>query len=360
MRSATSGETEVSLSSANSRGMLFTIALAVTGLALTVLGSGVASAGEISGPPSEPNGYTLVTTIPLPGPEGHGDWVAFDRGNGDLYLSHHGSNLVVLDTKTNTVVANIESPDLDTPDVMTFDPKYVYVTAEKAGNIVVISKADWKIVGTVKTKGPSPDGIWLNAAKHRLYVVSNDANQLEVYTAGPKPKLVATHPLEPAKPESGPDVGAWVPSKHTLYESDDALVLALNPDTGKILHKLDTQLKINKTGATKNMIYDPKTGRLWVGTTDKQVWILNASTLAKIKTVPATEGDDALAFDPAQRLVFAFGGQGFDVYDANTFTHVAYVNTGSPITHSGTVDPITHQVYVYEGQANVLGVYAKR
>jgi len=358
--SASLGDAQSSVPPGNSRGRIFAVAVAVTGLTLALWGVDVVRAAESSSPPSDPNGYTLVTTIPLPGPEGHGDWVAFDRGDRDLYLSHHGSNMVVLNTKTNKIVANIESPDLDTPDVMTFDSKYVYVTAEKAGNVVVISKVDWKIAGTVKTKGSSPDGIWLNAGKHRLYVVSNDANQLEVYTAGPKPKLLATHPLEPAKPESGPDVGAWVPSKHTLYESDDALVLAVNPDTGKILRKLDTHLKINNTGATKNMIYDPKTNRLWVGTTDKQVWIINANTLAKIKVVPATEGDDALAFDPTQRLVFAFGGQGFDVYDANSFEHVAYVNTGSPITHSGTVDPVTHQVYVYEGKANVLGVYAKR
>ena len=41
------------------------------------------------------------------------------------------------------------SPDLVTPDVMTFDPKYVYVTAEKAGNIVVISKTErsaWRMM----------------------------------------------------------------------------------------------------------------------------------------------------------------------------------------------------------------------
>ena len=168
MRSASSGDAKDSLRSGNSRGKILTVAVAVTGLALTLCGVGVARAAESSGPPSDPNGYTLVTTIPLPGPEGHGDWVAFDRGDGDLYLSHHGSNMVVLDTKNNKIVANIESPDLDTPDVMTFDPKYVYVTAEKAGNIVVISKADWKIVGTVKTKGSSPDGIWLNAANHVL------------------------------------------------------------------------------------------------------------------------------------------------------------------------------------------------
>lgn len=344
MRHLTSGQVRAGFEPRRSERERFAAALGVVALVMIVAwgGGSAIAASQTDGPPSASNAFAMVTTIPLPGPAGHCDWVAYDPGNGDIYLSHHGSNFVVVDTKNNMVVANIDSPALDTPDVMTFDPKYVYVTAEKAGNFVVISKADWKIVGTVKTKGLSPDGIWLNAAEHRLYVVSNDANQLEVYTASWNPKLLATHPLEPAKPESGPDVGVWVPSKHTLYESDDALVLAVNPDTGKILRKLDTQLKINKTGATKNMVYDSKTNRLWIGTTDKQVWIVNASNLAKIKTEPATEGDDAVAFDPARRLVFTFGGQGFDVYDANTFEHVACVNTGSPITHSGTLDPITH------------------
>jgi hypothetical protein len=355
-----SGMTRAGFHPRNFSMRMFTTVLAAAALVLIGRGGDAAmAAAQISGPPPAANGYTLVTTIPLPGPAGHGDWVSYDPSNGFIYLSHHGSNFVVVDTKTNKIVANIDSPDLNTPDVMGFDSKYVYVTAEKAGKIVVISKENWKIIGTARTKG-SPDGIWLDSAKGRLYVVSDEANQIEVYGAGNQPNLITTYPLEPAKPKAGPDVGVLVPSKYTLYEPDDALVLAIDPHTGQTTGLLDTHLKIGKDGATKGMVYDPKTNRLWVATTDKQVLILDADMLMRITTLRATEPDDAISFDPGRRLVYAFGGHGFDVYNADTMEHVAYVNTGSPVTHTGAVDPTNHEVYVYEGQANVLGVYARQ
>jgi len=328
---------------------------------VTAGGTGAAfAAPETGGPPSAPHGYTLVRTIALPGPPGHGDWVAYDASNGDIYLSHHGTNVVVVDTKTGTVVANINSPDLNTPDVITFDSKYLYVTAEKAGKIVVISKANWKIVGTAISKGPSPDGIWLDPGMGRLYVVSNDANQLEVYGAGDHPRLIASYPLEPAKPKAGPDVGVLVPVKNKLFEPDDALVLAIDLDSGQVTRSLDTRLPVTENGATKGMVFDSKGDHLWVASTDKQVLVLDPDMFTMVKTLPATEADDQMGFDPSLRLVYAFGGHGFDVYNADTMEHIAYVDTGSPVTHTGAVDPATHQVYVYEGQANVLGVYAKR
>jgi DNA-binding beta-propeller fold protein YncE len=335
-------------------------AVLMTAALIVAAGVGSGAQAAMTAPSSAPNGYTLVTKIPLPGPAGHGDWVAYDAGNGYIYVSHHGSNLVVVDPTKNTVVANVESPELKTPDVMTFDANRVYVTAEDAQRIVVISKKDWKIVGSARTKGAAPDGIWLDPGTGRLYVVTNAANQLEVYASGNQPKLIATYPLRPAKPKAGPDVGVLVPAKATLYETDDSLVLALDSKTGQITGVLDTHLPIAENGANKSMVYDPKTNRLWVATTDKQVAILDADMLTEITNPRATEPDDGISLDPGLRLVYAFGGHGFDVYNADTLQHVAYVNTGSAITHAGAVDTVNHRVYAYEGQANVLGVYARR
>ncbi len=65
------------------------------------------------------------------------------------------------------------------------------------------------------------------------------------------------------------------------------------------------------------MVYDPKTNHLWVATTAKKVMIL----------------------------------------DADKMTLVASVDTGSKTTHTGAVNPTTHEVYIYEGDANLLGIY---
>ena len=136
----------------NRQKKLVTAVLTAAALVMAT-GLGSVALAAVTEPPSVPNGYTLVATIPLPGPAGHGDWVAYDAGNGYIYVSHHGSNLVVVDPTKNTVVANVESPELKTPDVMTFDANRVYVTAEDAQRIVVISKKDWTIAGSVRTMG---------------------------------------------------------------------------------------------------------------------------------------------------------------------------------------------------------------
>lgn len=309
-----------------------------------------ASAGSMS--------FHLVTKISLPGTGGHGDWVTYDPGTNSVYVALHGSGVAVIDAETNKVVKDVES--IKGPNGIAYDSEYVYAAAGDSNELVTVSKKDWTIVGRVKTKGTSPDGVWFDPTHGTVLVASDDNNWIEVYTAGASPRLLRTIALQPAKPKTGPDVGVLVASKGILYMPDDALVEEVNLNTGKIDKVVDTHVKLAKTGGTKGMIYDPKTNRLWVGTTAKKVLILDAATLATVATAPARSGIDEVAFDPGLRLVYTFEGaaKGFEVYSADGMKQIAYINTGSGNTHTGDVDTKTHRVYAYEGDANVVGVYA--
>ena len=123
---------------------------------------------------------------------------------------------------------------------------------------------------------------------------------------------------------------------------------------------MDTHVKLTKTGGTKNMVFDAKTNHLWVGTTGKEVLILDPDTLQIVGRAPAHGGIDEVSFDPGLRLVYTFEGsaKGFDAYNADTMQPVGFVDTGSGNTHTGDVNPSNHFVYAYEGDANVVGVYA--
>ena len=300
--------------------------------------------------------YAKVNQILLPGTGGHGDWVTYDSANGYVYLGHHDSDVIVINTKNNLIIADING--IPKPNGIAYDSNYLYVTSAAGNFIAVISKSNWNLIDTVRTNGTTPDGIWYSQRYDRVYVASDDANHVESYSAGPNPKLLDIYPLLPLNPQSGPDVGILVDSKNTLYMPDDNLVLSLDLTSGRITNQLSTNLTIGAEGATKNMIYDNLTNRLWVATTNNQTWVLNADTLKQITILPATAPDDQMAFDPAMRLMYTFGGTGFDVYDANTLQHITFVDTSSPITHTGTVDTANHEVYAYEGQANVVSVYA--
>jgi YVTN family beta-propeller protein len=318
---------------------------------------GAAIAGLALPASAMPMAFHLVTRIQLPGTGGHGDMVEFDPQNNRVYLSLHGSGVAVIDPSTNTVVATVEP--IKGPNGIAFDTDYVYVAAGDANQLVVISKRDWSIVGRVKTEGTTPDGIWFDRTHGTVVVASDDNNWLEIYSAGATPRLMKTIALQPAKAKSGPDVGVLVRSRDILYMPDDSMVEAVHLGTGYIGPVVDTHVKLTKTGGTKNMIFDARSNRLWVGTTDNEVLVLDATTLRILDRLPARGGIDEVAFDPALRLVYTFEGpaKGFDVYNASTMMHEAFVDTGSGNTHTGTVDLKTHDVYAYEGNANVVGVY---
>jgi YVTN family beta-propeller protein len=326
---------------------------AVLGLAISCGSSG--PSGTAATTNLAPPNFKLAATVPLPGSGGHGDLVVYDTAKKLVYLAHHGDDLVVIDPTTKKITADVKvGAD---PNGVAFDGSYLYVTTGGANTIAVVSLSDWKVVKQVTSKDTSPDGIWLDPGSQKLYVISDDGNDVMVFTAGSNPTQTGTIALLPEKPTSGPDVGVLVPSKKRLYEPDDSLVEIVDLTSGKVTKSVDTKLPIAKNGATKNMVYDPKTNHLWVATTAKKVLIMDADTLETVGSIPATASDDQMAIDPGRRLIYAFGGTGFDAFDADKMTLVASVDTGSKTTHTGAVNPDTHDVYVYEGDANLVGIY---
>ena len=314
--------------------------------------------------PAVASGYHFdkVATIELQGQKGHGDIVTYDRSNDMVYVSMP-QGLDVIDAKTNKVAHFIQN--VPSPNGNDYDSKYVYVAAGegdgkgKVNAVVVIDKKTWAEVARVATKGTSPDWLAVDRRSHTLFTDSDDANQMEVYKAGAKPALEHVWALYPTNAKSGPDVAALVAKAQTIYQSDDSYVLKVNAKTGAVEAKTDTGVALAKNGGTKGEVYDGKTHTVWAGTTGKTMIVLNADTLAVVAKLPQTGGVDQVAIDPSLGLVYAFegGAKGFDVYDAKTMKHLAFVSTGIGNTHTGDVDTKTHMVYAYAGDGAVVDVF---
>jgi hypothetical protein len=337
------------------------------GLALAALLSSTAMLAA----PAFAQGWSFqqVATITLPGGKGHGDIATFDGSSQLLYLSMPNDGVVVVDTRDNSVVKYLQN--IPSPNGSDWDSDRVYFAAAdglgpgntppagKINDIIVVSKETWKEVGRVQTQGTSPDWLAVDRQAGLIYVDSDDNNWMEVYSTGDKPELKAKWPLYPDDAKTGPDVAALVPSKHVIFQSDDSYVLKVNTTTGAVDAKSDTGVKLTKKGGTKGEVYDAKNNRLWVGTTSKEILVLNADTLAVVAKLPQAGGADVVAFDPGYGLVYVFEGsaEGFDVYDANTMRPVTFIKTGVGNTHTGDVDPATHLVYAFEGDGGLVGVY---
>ena len=327
----------------------------LTGVAmLGVMMTGTAMAGTVT--------FKEIASIPLPTTPGHGDWVAFDPGNKDVYISLHGSGMAVVDTTTNTVVHSYL--DIPSPNTMTFDDNYIYETAAegpgagKANQIVVIDKNTWQIVDRVTTVGTSPDGMFIDKANQRLYAVMDDDNSIDEYTTGAHPKFIKKIMLMPKNPVAGPDVAnlynGWI------YATDDAYVEKVDPNTGNIAAIVNYHLKLNQFGGTKDMFFDRARNVIWVGTTTGGFLLINPDTLAVEKRVKMTAGADGVAADYGLGIGYAFEGAipGFDYYSIADQKYLGTVKTGTKKpSHSGAVDPATHLVYVYAGGDAALDVY---
>jgi outer membrane protein OmpA-like peptidoglycan-associated protein len=347
-----------------------------------LVGALVASAALLAVPAlAQEYHYVKVAEIHLPTPNGHGDIVTFDPTNQMVYVSMKDDGMAVVDSRTQKLVHVFK--DIPDPNANYFDDNYVYVDAAEGlpqgmsganngtgfgtvNQLVVIDKHTWQITDRVDTPDTTPDGIVVGNGK--VYVVSDDNNTVMVYSAGAHPQLLAKWNLYPQNinhwwlntaDSTGPDVAWLSTARHKYYQSDQAYEEVLNSDTGEILAHVDTGVELTSKGGTKGSWLDEKTNTLWLATTTKKggLLLLNGDTLQEIKRLPASSGKDELSVDDKLGIVYTFGGKGFDAYDIRTEKHLAYVNTGVGVTHSGDVSNVTHAVYAYEGKRASLGVF---
>src|SRR5215469_15554769 len=209
--------------------------------------------------------FEKVATIELPGGKGHGDIATFDPLAQLLYLSMPNDGLMVVDTKSNSVVKYIQQ--VVSPNGSDWDPDHVYVAAAdglgpgntppvgKINDIIVISKEKWKEVGRIQIQGTSPDWLAVDRAAHLIYVDSDDNNQMEVYSTGDHPELKAVWKLYPDEAKTGPDVAALVPSRKEIFQSDDSFVEVVNTSDGSIARKVDTGITLSFMNDTTAEVY---------------------------------------------------------------------------------------------------------
>ena len=323
--------------------------------------------------------FKLLKIIHLPTTDGGGDAVGYDAGSRDIYVSmgKTDSGGVVIDADNDSLVKVIRN-GIVRPSGMAWDRGYVYWTSDlhlkanehgrdrtmrRFAEVVVVAKRGWHVVDTFTTVGTGADGIWADPGRDRLYVALDDSNWIDVYTLGAMPRFIRKIALFPHT-GSGPDLGVLVRSRHLLYMPDDSWEEKLDPRTGRIEAKTSIIPYLRPTARhgdpnTRGQIFDARDDTLWVGTNRARIFVFDARNLKEIAHLPAHAGIDQVAYDPAYRLVYAFesDAKGFDVYNAATMQHAAFVSTGYAKTHTGAVDPVNHDLFVYAGAAHAVYVY---
>jgi YVTN family beta-propeller protein len=270
----------------------------------------------------------------------------YDSANGDLYVPQYGyydhSNVTVINTTTNTVVANI--PVGAFPVTPAYDPADgdIYVPNTLSNNLSIIDGATNKVVGTINITFPANGEIAMedDLTQSPVYdpvtqeIYQPDTGNVTVtvikgttfvknITVGPGPQTPAVDPI------TG---NVFVPIAFT-----SAAEFTSSNDTLSVIAASTNTYLTNITVGPLNCgpetpVYDPVNGEMYVPIRSDAVTAVNASTDGIVATIGVGAGPDIPVFDTANQ----------DLYVPNLANANVSVIGGGPVTH--TSGPGTYPV----------------
>src|SRR5215475_11718502 len=152
-----------------------------------------------------------IADVPLPGSTTRFDYQSLDPSTGRLYLSHMGDGtVVVFDTKTNKVLANVSGFPVVTGILVVPALKSVYASVTRNHEIAVLDTEKLVVIKRIKD-GKFPDGLAYSPETHKLFV-SDESGGVETVIDTQRNERVDTIQM-------GGEVGntQYDPASHLIY-----------------------------------------------------------------------------------------------------------------------------------------------
>ena len=281
-----------------------------------------------------------IADVRLPGGTTRFDYQSFDPKSGRLYLAHMGDgNVVVFDTKTNKVLANIPGFPTVTGVLVVPAVKSVYASVTHNHEVAVLDTEKLVVSKRIKD-GKFPDGLAYSPETHKVFV-SDEAGGVETVIDTKRNERVNTI-------EMGGEVGntQYDPGSHLIYacvQTRNELV-EINPETDKV------QARYHLSGGEHphGFYIDDQNGKAYIACEgDNKLLIFDMKNHSVENVFPVAGGPDVLAFDRGLQLLYVAcesGAVSLFRYSSGKLEKVGNVNVG-PNSHSVSVDSETHRAY---------------
>lgn len=243
--------------------------------------------------------YHLTHQVSLPGDEGW-DYLLYDQAGRRLFVSH-GSRVLVVDGEKLTVTGEIAG----TPGVhgiaLAPDLGRGYVSAGRAGTVVVFDLKTLARLKEIKVTGENPDAILYDPATHRVFTFNGRGRNVTAIDAKTD-EIVGTVTVD-AKPEFAATDG-----KGRVYVNleDRNSLAALDPQKVSV----SSVWPLAGCDEPSGLAIDAPHGRLFPVCGNKLMAVVDAASGKVLGTAPIGAGVDAAAYDPGTQLVFASCGEG--------------------------------------------------
>ena len=218
---------------------------------------------------------------------GRFDYLTIDSAAKRLYLSH-GTEVVVIDTASNTVVGRI--PGVAGVHGIAIAPNGKgFITAGQENKVAIFDLQTMKVLMKVDT-GVNPDAIVYEAKHREIYSLNHTGKSVTVIDSD-SGKVTATIPLSGVA-----ESGAADPGLGRVYVNieDTSTVDVIDVNT----HKVIANWKVAPAEEPTGMAIDTARHRLFVGGGPSQV-MLDGATGRAVASTRICDGTDATFFDAA-------------------------------------------------------------
>lgn len=290
-------------------------------------------AGAAAGP------YSFDREIVIGG-NGGWDYLATDPAAHRVYVSH-GTEVVVLDTRTKKVVGHIA----DTPGVhgiaIADDLHRAFVSNGRDSTISIVDTRTLKTLQKVASTGQNPDGIIYEPRRHEVYAFNGRSASATVID-GRSGKVVATVTLA-----GKPEFAQADPAAGVVYVNieDKSEIQTIDAST----HAVGNTWPIAPGESASGMAIDVAHHRLFIGCDNQMMEMIDSTTGKVLGHVQIGEGVDANRYDAGTGLAFASSGSGTvtiaRVSGDGTLTTVQTLETKRG-ARTMTLDPTTHDIYL--------------
>jgi len=281
-----------------------------------------------------------VADVSLPGGTTRFDYQSLDPNTGRLYLSHMGDgNVVVFDTKTNKVLANIPGFPTVTGVLVVPALKSVYASVTRNHEVAVLDTEKLTVSKRIKD-GKFPDGLAYSPETHKVFV-SDEAGGVETVIDTQRNERVNTI-------EMGGEVGntQYDPVSHLIYacvQTRNELV-EINPETDKI------QARYHLSGGEHphGFYIDDQHGKAYIACEgDNKLLVFDMKNHSVENVFPVADGPDVLAFDRGLQLLYVAcesGSVSVFRFSHGKLEKLGNVKVGAN-SHSVSADSQTHRAY---------------
>jgi DNA-binding beta-propeller fold protein YncE len=286
--------------------------------------------------------YHLANTYKFgaaPGDREYFDYIAFDPGSRNLFLSH-GTEVLVVSADSGRVQGKISGLKLSHGVAVVPELGRGFISDGAAGKAIIFDLKTLKVLGEA-TAAPDADCIIYDPASKHIFTFNGDSRN-----------ATAIDP-ETAKSVGVVDLGgspefAVADGQGTIYNNleDKSEVLAIDSRSLKV----EARWPIAPAGGPAPIAMDREHRRLFVAGREPAMWIvMNAEDGKVIQSFPISSGADAEVYDQKRRLIFVSTREGWvHIFHEDSPDHYRKVGTVKTEFGAKTMayDPETQRIFV--------------